>query len=160
MRESTTGPRRAANAPDGCRRSAAPAVLGGQVGAEASVPGQDQPGPQVAAALGPVVNPSLVALVVWLVCLPVAFGAVRLLRPGDPFNLRTALVPVAVGAAVLVITAVVTRRREVEVVSGLAAGLLAGWVAFTMRWRCTGRRLALAGWAAMPGGWRPWRTGM
>jgi hypothetical protein len=135
VRESTTGPRPAANAPDGvpAQPAGTGAVLGGQVGAEASAPGQDQPGPQVAAALGPVVNPSLVALVVWLVCLPVAFGAVRLLRPGDPFNLRTALVPVAVGAAVLVITAVVTRRREVEVVSGLAAGLLAGWVAFTMR---------------------------
>jgi Arabinofuranosyltransferase N terminal len=104
-----------------------------QVGAEASVPGQDRPGSQLAVAAGRMVNPSLVALMVWLVCLPVAFVAVRLLRPGDPFDFRTALIPVAAGAAVLVATAVITRRREAEVVSGLAAGLLAGWVAFTMR---------------------------
>ena len=78
-------------------------------------------------------NPSLLALVVWLVCLPVAYGAVRLLRPGNPFDLRTAMIPVAVGAVVLAVTAVVTRRWQAEVVSGLAAGLFAGWVAFTMR---------------------------
>jgi Arabinofuranosyltransferase N terminal len=89
--------------------------------------------PEPATALGVAVNPSLLALVVWLVCLPVAFVAVRLLRPGNPFDLRTAMIPVAVGAAVLVVTAVVTRRGQAEVVSGLAAGLFAGWVAFTMR---------------------------
>jgi hypothetical protein len=43
------------------------------------------------------------------------------------------MIPVAVGAVALVVTAVVTRRWQAEVVSGLAAGLFAGWVAFTMR---------------------------
>src|SRR5262249_54088925 len=81
----------------------------------------------------PVASPSLIALVVWLVCLPVAFAAVRLLRPGNPFDLRTAMIPVAVGAVALVLTAVVTRWARADVVSGLAAGLFAGWVAFTMR---------------------------
>jgi hypothetical protein len=79
------------------------------------------------------VNPSLVALAVWLVCLPVAYGAVRLLRLGNPFELRTAMVPVVVGAVGLAVAVAVARRRQAEVVSGLAAGLFAGWVAFTMQ---------------------------
>ena len=132
VREKTTKP--TVNTPDGVAdQSPSNVAIPGQAGAEASVPGQDRPGPQVAAAVDRVLNPSLTALVVWLVCLPVAFMAVRLLRPGDPFSFRTALIPVAVGAVVLAVTAVITRRRKAEVVSGLAAGLLAGWVAFTMR---------------------------
>ncbi|HEY2309271.1 MAG TPA: arabinofuranosyltransferase [Streptosporangiaceae bacterium] len=90
-------------------------------------------------------NPSLIALVVWLVCLPVAYGAVRLLRPGNPFDLRTAMIPVAVGAVGLVVTAVVTRRWHAEVVSGLAAGLFAGWVAFTMQVALHGTPFGFAG---------------
>jgi hypothetical protein len=59
-------------------------------------------------------NPSLAALVTWLVCLPVAFAAASIGR-GDPFRLRVAMIPVAVLA------------------SGIAAGLFGGWVAFTLR---------------------------
>src|SRR5262249_61177134 len=66
---------------------------------------RDDSGPGPAGASRPVVSPSLIALVVWLVCLPVAFAAVRLLRPGNPFDLRTALIPVAVGAVALGLTA-------------------------------------------------------
>ncbi len=95
-------------------------------------PGKDDLGPERAGVFD-AVNPSLLALVVWLVCLPVAYGAVRLLRPGNPFELRTAMIPVAVGAVILAVTVVVARRGQAEVVSGLAAGLFAGWVAFTMR---------------------------
>lgn len=96
-------------------------------------PAKDDFGPERAGAFGAAVNPSLLALVVWLVCLPVAYGAVRLLRPGNPFELRTAMIPVAVGAVILAVTVVLARRGQAEVVSGLAAGLFAGWVAFTMR---------------------------
>ena len=92
-------------------------------------PSRDDSGPEPAGASSAVLNPSLIALAVWLVCLPVAYGAVRLLRPGNPFDLRTAMIPVAVGAVVLAVTAVVTRRGQAEMVSGLAAGLFAGWVA-------------------------------
>src|SRR5215475_2152102 len=102
-------------------------------GAAVVRPSRDGSGPEPAGAFGVDLNPSLIAVVVWLVCLPVAFVAVRLLRPGNPFDIRTAVIPVAVGGVVLAVTAVVTRRVQAEVVSGLAAGLFAGWVAFTMQ---------------------------
>ena len=131
MRDGTTGPLAATEAADpSAYTSAEP---GEAKGAAVPQPPRDDVGPEPARAPGAVVNPSLLALVVWLVCLPVAYGAVRLLRPGNPFDLRTAMIPVAVGAVVLAVTAVVTRRWQAEVVSGLAAGLFAGWVAFTMR---------------------------
>jgi hypothetical protein len=91
------------------------------------------------------VNPSLAALLVWLGCLPVAVAAVRLIRPGDPFDLRTAMVPVAVGAAGLAIMAIVARRVQAELVSGVAAGLLGGWIAFTMRLALHGTPFGFAG---------------
>ncbi|HEY7145919.1 MAG TPA: hypothetical protein VH637_16890, partial [Streptosporangiaceae bacterium] len=40
-------------------------------------------------------NPSLAALITWLVCLPVAFAAASI-GHGDPFRLRVAMIPVAV----------------------------------------------------------------
>jgi len=131
VHEGTTSPSAATEAPDRSTRSGA--EPGEPEGTAVTPPSRDHPGPDQAGAPGLVVNPSLAALVVWLLCLPVAFGAVRLLRPGNPFDLRTAMIPVAVGAAVLAVTAVVTRRVQAEVVSGLAAGLFAGWVAFTMQ---------------------------
>jgi len=131
VRDGTTGPLAATE-------TAAPSAdTGAEPGetraAAVRQPNRDDVGPAPAGAASAAENPSLIALVVWLVCLPLAYGAVRLLRPGDPFGLRTAMVPVAVGAVGLVVTAVVTRRWQAEVVSGLAAGLFAGWVAFTMR---------------------------
>ena len=131
MRDGTTGPLAATEA--AAPSASASAERGDAEGAAVVRPerGGSRPGP--ARASGPAVSPSLIALVVWLVCLPLAYGAVGLLHPGNPFDLRTAMIPVAVGAVVLVVTAVVTRRWQAEVVSGLAAGLFAGWVAFTMR---------------------------
>jgi hypothetical protein len=131
VRDGTTGPPAATEA-------AAPSAYTSAEPGEAKDaavprPSRDDVGPAPASGSSPVENPSLIALAVWLVCLPVAYGAVRLLRPGNPFDLRTAMIPVAVGAVGLVVTAVVTRRWQAEVVSGLAAGLFAGWVAFTMR---------------------------
>ena len=143
MRDGTTGPPAATQA-------AAPSVgasaePGAAEGTAAPRPGRDDLGPAPAGAPSVAENPSLIALVVWLLCLPVAYVAVRLVRPGNPFDLHTAMIPVAVGGVVLVVTAIVTRRWQAEVVSGLAAGLFAGWVAFTMR-------LALHGTPYGPGG--------
>ncbi len=131
MRDGTTGPLAATEA-------AAPSAYtsaepGEAKGAAVPPPTRDDFGPEPARAPRAVENPFLLALLVWLLCLPVAYGAVRLLRPGNPFDLRIAMIPVAVGAVVLAVTAVVTRRWQAEVVSGVAAGLFAGWVAFTMR---------------------------
>lgn len=131
MRDGMTGP-------PATREAAVPsantaAEPGDAKGAVVPPLSRDDLGPESAGASRPAENPSLIALVVWLLCLPVTYGAVRLLRPGNPFDLRTAMIPVAVGAVVLVVTAVVTRRWQAEVVSGLAAGLFAGWVAFTMQ---------------------------
>ena len=131
MRDGTTGPLAATEAAaPSADTSAGPAAAKGAAGLR---PNRDDLGPAPAGASSLAENPSLIAVVVWLVCLPLAYGAVGLLHPGNPFDLRTAMIPVAVGAVGLVVTAVVTRRWPAEVVSGLAAGLFAGWVAFTMR---------------------------
>jgi Arabinofuranosyltransferase N terminal len=131
VRDGTTGPPAAAEA---AAPSAYASAEPGEANRAAVVrPGREDPGAVPAGASSLVVNPSLIALVVWLLCLPVAYGSVRLLQPGNPFDLRTAMIPVAAGAAVLAVVAVVTRHWQAEVVSGLAAGLFAGWVAFTMR---------------------------
>src|SRR5215470_15136958 len=123
----------------------ASAESGAAKGAAVVRPGRADLGPGPAGAPSALLNPSLIALVVWLVCLPVAFVAVRLLRPGNPFDLRTAMIPVVVGAVALIVTAVVTRRWPAEVVSGLAAGLFAGWVAFTLRVALHGTPFGFAG---------------
>jgi len=131
VRDATTGPLAATGA--AAPSAHASADPGAVKGATVLPPHGDDLGPAPAGTSSAVLNPSLLALLVWLACLPVAYVAVRLIRPGNPFDLRTAMIPVAVGAVVLVVTAVVTRRWQAEVVSGLAAGLFAGWVAFTMR---------------------------
>src|SRR5215469_16937960 len=46
-------------------------------GAAVVRPSRDGSGPEPAGAFGVDLNPSLIAVVVWLVCLPVAFVAVR-----------------------------------------------------------------------------------
>lgn len=146
MREGATGPPPAAQAP----APPAPTGAGPPEGPGAPLPSPDHPVPagvHPGAGLGTShgVSPSLVAVVVWLLCLPPAFGAVRLIRPGDPFNLRTAMIPVVAGAAVLAVAAAVTRKWRAELASGLAAGLLAGWVAFTMRLALHGTPYGFAG---------------
>ena len=54
-------------------------------------------------------NPSLAALITWLVCLPVAFAAATL-GPADPFRLRVAMVPVVVAVAGVIVAGVASRR--------------------------------------------------
>ena len=77
-------------------------------------------------------NPSLVALVTWLVCLPVAFAAATL-GQADPFRLRVAMIPVAVLGVGVIAVGLASRRLPADLASGIAAGLFGGWVAFTLR---------------------------
>jgi Arabinofuranosyltransferase N terminal len=77
-------------------------------------------------------NPSLAALITWLVCLPVAFAAATL-GPADPFRLRVAMVPVVVLVAGVLVAGVASRRLPADLASGIGAGLFGGWVAFTLR---------------------------
>jgi len=77
-------------------------------------------------------NPSLVALITWLVCLPVAFAAATL-GQADPFRLRVAMIPVAVLVAGVLLVGLASRRLTADLASGIAAGLFGGWVAFTLR---------------------------
>ena len=77
-------------------------------------------------------NPSLAALVTWLVCLPVAFAAASIGR-GDPFRLRVAMIPVVVLVAGVIVVGLASRRLPADLASGIAAGLFGGWVAFTLR---------------------------
>src|SRR5580693_2550581 len=78
------------------------------------------------------VNPSLAALVTWIICLPVAYVGAKL-GPADPFKLRVAMIPVVVLIAGVVVAGVVSRRLPADLASGIGAGLFGGWVAFTLR---------------------------
>jgi Arabinofuranosyltransferase N terminal len=77
-------------------------------------------------------NPSLAALITWLVCLPVAF-AVANIGPADPFHLRTAMIPLVIAVAGVVVIGIAASWWPADLTSGIAAGLLGGWVAFTLR---------------------------
>ena len=77
-------------------------------------------------------NPSLAALITWVVCLPVAFAAATL-GPADPFRLRVAMVPVVVAVGGVIVAGVASRRLPADLASGIGAGLFGGWVAFTSR---------------------------
>jgi hypothetical protein len=78
------------------------------------------------------VSPSLVALIIWAVCLPVAFAAATL-GPANPFRLQVAMVPVVVLVVGVVVLGVASRRLPADLASGIGAGLFAGWVAYTLR---------------------------
>ena len=78
------------------------------------------------------VNPSLAALVTWVVCLPVAFAAATL-GQADPFRLRVAMIPVVVLVAGVAVVGIASRRLPADLASGIGAGLFGGWVAFTLR---------------------------
>src|SRR6266700_4391423 len=77
-------------------------------------------------------NPSLAALITWIVCLPVAFAAAAL-GPADPFRLRVAMIPVVILVVGVVVAGVASRRLPADLASGIGAGLFGGWVAFTLR---------------------------
>ena len=78
------------------------------------------------------VNPSLAALITWVVCLPVAFAAATL-GPADPFRLRVAMIPVVVLVVGVLVAGIASRRLPADLASGIGAGLAGGWVAFTLR---------------------------
>jgi hypothetical protein len=78
------------------------------------------------------VSPSLAALIIWLVCLPVAFGLASL-GPANPFLLRVAMVPVVVAIGGVIVVGIASRRLPADLASGIGAGLFGGWVAFTLR---------------------------
>ena len=78
-------------------------------------------------------HPSLAAVLTYLACLPLAFGAVAMLGSADPFHLRVAMIPVVIAVAGVIILGVAAQRWPADLVSGVAAGLLGGWVAFTLR---------------------------
>ncbi|MFZ0163849.1 MAG: arabinofuranosyltransferase, partial [Trebonia sp.] len=77
-------------------------------------------------------NPSLAALIIWIVCLPVAFGLASL-GPANPFLLRVAMVPVVLAIAGVIVAGIASRRLPADLASGIGAGLFGGWVAFTLR---------------------------
>src|SRR5689334_24683739 len=89
-------------------------------------------------------NPSLAALITWLVCLPVAFAAAAL-GPADPFRLRVAMVPVVVLVVGVIVVGVASRRLPADLASGIGAGLFGGWVAFTLRTALHGASFGFGG---------------
>lgn len=89
-------------------------------------------------------SPSLAALVVWLVSLPVAFALARL-GPPDPFILRVAMIPVVLAVAGVAVVGVVSRRLPAELASGIGAGLAGGWICFTLRLALHGTKYGFNG---------------
>jgi hypothetical protein len=96
------------------------------------------------------VNPSLAALVTWIICLPVAYVGAKL-GPADPFRLRVAMIPVVVLIAGVVVAGVVSRRLPADLASGIGAGLFGGWVAFTLRVALHGTPYGFGGLASDAG---------
>jgi hypothetical protein len=96
------------------------------------------------------VNPSLAALVTWIICLPVAFVAARV-GPADPFRLRVAMVPVVVLIAGVIVVGIASRLVPADLASGIGAGLFGGWVAFTLRVALHGTPFAFGGLGADAG---------
>ncbi|MFC9969274.1 arabinofuranosyltransferase [Spirillospora sp. NPDC127200] len=90
------------------------------------------------------------AVLVYAALLPVALWAPGALG-ADPFRLRTAMIPIVVGAALLLAAAVAAtalRRgggRALASLSGVAAGLFAAWTAFSMRVGLTGAAYGYGG---------------
>ena len=78
------------------------------------------------------VSPSLAALIIWVVCLPVAFFAATL-GPADPFLLRVAMIPVVVLVVGVVVLGVASQWLPADLASGIGAGLFGGWTAYTLR---------------------------
>ena len=78
------------------------------------------------------VSPSLAALIIWVVCLPVAFFAATL-GTADPFLLRVAMIPVVVLVVGVVVVGVASYRWPADLASGIGAGLFGGWTAYTLR---------------------------
>jgi len=95
-------------------------------------------------------NPSLAALITWLVCLPVAFAAATL-GPADPFRLRVAMIPVVVAVAGVIVAGVASRRLPADLASGIGAGLFGGWTAFTLRTALHGTPFGFGGLGSDPG---------
>jgi len=78
------------------------------------------------------VNPSLAALIIWVVCLPAAFFAATF-GTADPFLLRVAMIPVVVLIVGVVVVGVASYWIPADLASGIGAGLFGGWTAYTLR---------------------------
>ena len=96
------------------------------------------------------VSPSLAALIIWIVCLPVAFGLASL-GPADPFLLRVAMVPVVIAIGGVIVVGIASRRLPADLASGIGAGLFGGWVAFTLRLALHGTPFGFDGLASDAG---------
>jgi hypothetical protein len=89
-------------------------------------------------------RPMLWALGGWLIGL----AAAAVLPPVlglNPFAVRSAMVPLEIGMLLLIAVALVWRWRPSASVIGAAAGLYAGWIAFTMRMALSGTRYGFDG---------------
>src|SRR5580700_4957144 len=96
------------------------------------------------------VSPSLAALIIWIVCLPVAFGLASL-GPANPFLLRVAMVPVVLAIGGVIVVGIASLRLPADLASGIGAGLFGGWVAFTLRLALHGTPFGFDGLASDAG---------
>src|SRR5689334_16393250 len=89
-------------------------------------------------------HPVLFALGGWLIGL-VAAATVPQALGLNPFAVRSAMVPLEIGMLLLIAAALVWRWRPDASVVGAAAGVYAGWMAFTLRMALAGSKYGFDG---------------
>lgn len=91
-------------------------------------------------------HPAALALIAWFVATPVAM-LLPALADRNPFTPRGAVLPIAVGGLLLAAALAVAAawRGRVDALSGVAAGLLAAWVALALRNSLHGTPFGFAG---------------
>ena len=67
-----------------------------------------------------------------------------MLGSADPFHLRTAMIPVVTAVAGVAVMGIAAQQWPANLASGIAAGLLGGWAAFTLRLALQGTPYAMA----------------
>ena len=90
-----------------------------------------QPGPGLARRTELLGNPSLWAVAVWALCLPVALSLPRAI-PLTPYTQRGSAAPLLVAMVLLVAAVLIVHRWRSPWVVGGVVGLFAAWVVFSM----------------------------
>lgn len=89
-------------------------------------------------------NPSTVAVATWLIAMPVAFAAPRMVDM-NPFLPAAWALPIGLGLVVALIFLAFCLRWTTDVLAGAAAGLTAAWVTFTLRLALNGTPFGFGG---------------
>ncbi|WP_156755919.1 arabinofuranosyltransferase [Actinokineospora pegani] len=111
-----------------------------------AAPAAEDPAPPPGRVRSALLNPSVVAVLAWLVFTPIALLLERAGNDIDPFSMRGAFMPLAAGGVLLAVGfAVACWKRAGEWVAGLGAGLFAAWLAFALQTALNGTPFGFSG---------------